>query len=335
MFLGLSNMSTSALPNTLVGASQAMKEIYHDLALISQSKATVLLRGESGTGKELLAKLIYENSPRSGKPFIKVNCAALSESLIESELFGHEKGAFTGAIQKRVGRFELADGGTIFLDEVGDLPLSAQVKLLRVLQEMSFERVGGMESISVDLRVIAATHRNLERAIVDGLFRQDLYYRLNVVPVYIPPLRERREDIPILVNHFVGQFNLENEKRVALSSEVIEFLSRYDWPGNVRELENCMERLVVLSAEALITLKNIPHGMKSYFNDLKEVTLSPRAQGKTSIAAAIEKIEQEALQKALERCGWVQAKAARLLGFTPRQVAYKIRKYHLTPGEWL
>jgi len=328
-------MSLATLSKPLIGASRAMKEIEQDLALIAPSRATVLLRGESGTGKELLAQRIFEGSPRAGKPFIKVNCAALSESLIESELFGHEKGAFTGALQRRPGRFELADGGTIFLDEVGDLPLPVQVKLLRVLQEMSFERVGGLETLSVDLRVIAATHRNLEKAIADGLFRQDLYYRLNVVPLYIPPLRERREDIPLLVEHFMQRFNLENGKQVALASDVIGVLSRYDWPGNVRELENCLERLVVLSGVAQVKLGDIPRGMQAYFDDIREVS-RPLAEGRRSsvpIAVKIEDMEKEALRQALERCGWVKARAARRLGFTPRQVAYKIRKYRLMPAE--
>jgi len=201
------------------------------------------------------------------------------------------------------------------------------------LQEMAFERVGGLETLSVDLRVIAATHRNLEKAIVDGLFRQDLYYRLNVVPLYIPPLRERCEDIPLLIEHFIARFNHENGKKVSLSPDIIGFLSRYDWPGNVRELENCLERLVVLSRVDRLSSKDIPRGMKAYFDDLQKVT--PAAKGPeapNSISAAMEIMEKEALKKALEHCGWVKARAARSLGFTPRQVAYKIRKYHLVPG---
>ncbi len=318
--------------NALIGASPIMKEIYNDLLLVGKSKATVLIRGESGTGKELIAKLIHERSPRAKKAFIKVNCAALSETLIESELFGHEKGAFTGAIQMRKGRFELADGGTIFLDEVGDLPLSVQVKLLRVLQEMSFERVGGAKTISVDVRVIAATHRDLEKAISEGRYRQDLYYRLSVIPIHVPPLRKRVEDIMPLTMHFMEKFNDENQKSVMLSKEMKELLLRYHWPGNVRELENCIERLVVLAREGVITLKNIPKGMSSYFNDIQEVSFKSHSKRKKdSLSHSMQDIEKEALLEALERCAWVQAKAGRLLGYTPRQVAYKIKKYKLSP----
>lgn len=324
----------TVISNPLIGASPVMNEIYNDLVLVGQSKATVLLRGESGTGKELIAKLIHERSARAKKPFIKVNCAALSESLIESELFGHEKGAFTGAFQMRKGRFELAHGGTLFLDEVGDLPLPVQVKLLRVIQEMEFERVGGVQTLSVDVRVIAATHRDLEKAILEGTYRQDLYYRLSVIPLCIPPLRDRVEDILPLIQHFIEKFNEENRKNVVLSQEMIDLLLRYHWPGNVRELENCMERLVVLARGGAVTLRNIPKGMEAYFNDIQEVSLKPRPRKKKdSLADAMQHIEKDALKEALERCAWVQAKAGRLLGFTPRQVAYKIKKYKLFPIE--
>lgn len=323
------------LSDALIGCSPSMKEVYRELVRVSQSKATVLLRGESGTGKELIAKLIHENSPRAHKPFIKVNCAALTETLLESELFGHEKGAFTGAIQMRKGRFELADGGTIFLDEIGDLPVPVQVKLLRVLQEMEFERVGGVDTLSVDVRTIAATHRELENAILEGTFRQDLYYRLNVVPIRLPPLRERREDIPLLVHHFLEKFNKENNKKVTLSNDIIQLFIQYDWPGNVRELENCMERLVVLAEDESVTFKTIPPAIETYFNDIQKVTPAVRAVQRTSLAQTMQGMEQEALKKALERSGWVQAKAARLLGMTPRQVAYKIKKYNLIPNDTL
>ncbi len=318
---------------SLIASSPSMKEILDDLPRVGRSRASILLRGESGTGKELIAKLIHELSPRADKPFIKVNCAALSDSLIESELFGHEKGAFTGAIQMRKGRFELADGGTLFLDEIGDLALPVQVKLLRVLQERSFERVGGMQTMKVDVRMISATHRNLEKSIAEGSFRQDLYYRLNVVPMHLPPLRERREDIPPLMAHFLTIFNLENQNEVTLSPEMLNFLSRYDWPGNVRELENCMERLVVLANPGEVRLNNIPTAMKNYFNDIREVTPSRSPDRKSSLDDTVADMEKEALFKALERSAWVQAKAGRLLGLTPRQVAYKIKKYKLIPSE--
>ncbi len=325
-------MSAPASTHSLIGASPVMRDIYDDLDLVSQSKATVLIRGESGTGKELIAQRIHASSPRNNQAFIKVNCAALSETLIESELFGHEKGAFTGAIQNRKGRFELAHGGTIFLDEVGDLPLAVQVKLLRVIQEMAFERVGGTETLSVDVRVIAATHRNLEKAIIEGKYRQDLYYRLSVIPILIPPLRERIEDIGPLVMHFLKKFNTENNKTVVLSQEMTDLLQHYHWPGNVRELENCMERLVVLARGGPVTLKNIPNGMSAYFKDIQQVSIKPSRRIKeNSLSDSIQQIEKAALKKALERCAWVQAKAGRLLGFTPRQVAYKIKKYKLFP----
>jgi len=327
-------MPIQTASDTLIGSSPAMKEIYEDLGRISRSKATVLLRGESGTGKELIAKMIHENSPRAGKPFIKVNCAVLSETLIESELFGHEKGAFTGALHAKKGRFELAHGGTIFLDEVGDLPLPVQVKLLRVLQEMTFERVGGLETVCVDLRAISATHRNLEQGIVDGSFREDLYYRLNVIPIHLPPLRERREDIPFLIHHFIEKFNKENHNTVSLSPVLVTFLNRYHWPGNVRELENCMERLVVLAEKGTVTTDTIPQAMRTYFNDIREVTPTRRTEQQGSLIETMEGLEKEALQRALDRSGWVQAKAARLLGFTPRQVAYKIKKHKLVPSEF-
>ncbi|MFQ5589373.1 MAG: sigma-54 interaction domain-containing protein [Nitrospiria bacterium] len=327
-------MNENALRNPLIGASPAMKEIYNDLLLVGKSKATVLIRGESGTGKELIAKLIHERSPRANRPFVTVNCAALSETLIESELFGHEKGAFTGAVQMRKGRFELADGGTIFLDEVGDLPLPVQVKLLRVLQEMQFERVGGAKTLSVDVRIIAATHRHLEKAISEGRYRQDLYYRLSVIPIHVPPLRARTEDILPLTAHFLQKFNVENQKTVALSREMEDLLLRYHWPGNVRELENCMERLVVLAREGTVTPGNIPRGMAAYFHDIQAVSVKPgRARNADRLTDAMQEIEKKALLEALERSAWVRAKAARLLGYTPRQVAYKIKKYRLSSKE--
>ncbi len=316
---------------TLIGCSAIVKEIYREVTRVGKSKATVLLRGESGTGKELVAKLIHENSPRAGGPFIRVHCTALTETLLESELFGHEKGSFTGAYQTRKGRFELANEGTIFLDEIGDLSLPVQVKLLRVLQEMEFERVGGIQTLSVDVRTITATHRNLEHAVREGTFRQDLYYRLNVVPIYLPPLRARREDIPLLIQHFLDKFNMENHKNVRLSGQIIQLLVQYDWPGNIRELENCIERLVVLAADGSVTLKTIPSGIETYFNDIRQVILTPSKAKKNSLTDSVHDMEREALKSALERSGWVYAKAARRLGITPRQVAYKVKKYRLVP----
>jgi len=308
-----------------------MQEVHKTLARVSTSRATVLIRGESGTGKERVARLIHESSPRARGPFVRVNCAALSESLLESEMFGHERGAFTGAVQTRRGRFEIAAGGTIFLDEIGDLSLSVQIKLLRVLQEKTFERVGGNQTISVDVRVITATHRALEQAIREGKFRQDLYYRINVVPIWLPPLRTRRSDVPLLINHFLRQFNMENGRAVKLSAPLVRLLVQYDWPGNVRELENCIERLVVLAEEETVTLETIPSSIATYFHDIQHVTFSPPATHAGSLSETISGMEQEAIRKALNRYGWVQARAARSLGMTPRQIAYKIQKYHLSP----
>lgn len=317
----------------IIGQSKKMQDVFHIVEQVSRSKATVLLRGESGTGKELIARSIHYNSPRADKPFIKLNCAALPETLLESELFGHEKGSFTGAIEMRRGRFELADGGTLFLDEIGDIPVTIQVKLLRVLQERRFERVGGVKTLSVDVRLIAATHRNLEAAIRAGAFREDLYYRLNVVPVFLPPLRDRKEDIPLLVEHFLERFNKENNKKVKLSPTVLDLMIRYDWPGNVRELENCIERLVVMAEEEGVRLDNIPEALGIYFGDIRQV--APFSEGKkpSSMTNIIESIERDQVLNALEKCAWVQAKAARLLGITPRQIGYRMRKYKIWPKE--
>jgi len=322
--------------DVLIGDAPEMQAVHKTLARVSASRATVLIRGESGTGKELVARLIHENSPRAGGPFVRVNCAALSESLLESEMFGHERGAFTGATQTRRGRFEMAAGGTIFLDEIGDLSLTVQVKLLRVLQEMTFERVGGNQTISVDVRVITATHLALEQAIVDGKFRQDLYYRINVVPICLPPLRTRKSDAPLLIDHFLRKFNAENARAVKLSAPLMRLLGEYDWPGNVREMENCIERLVVLAEDEMITFKTIPASIATYFNDIQQVTPHPPAARAgiampRSLVGTMAGMEQEAIVNALDRCGWVQARAARALGMTPRQIAYKIRKYHLAP----
>lgn len=316
----------------LVGQSQRMVDVYKSVLKVSQSKATVLLRGESGTGKELIARAIHYNSPRAKQPFIKLNCAALPETLLESELFGHEKGAFTGAGELRRGRFELADSGTLFLDEIGDMPPMIQVKLLRVLQETSFERLGGDKTIEVDVRLIAATHRNLEAAMKEGAFREDLYWRLNVVPIFLPPLRERKGDIPFLIEHFLGRFNKENHKEVEISPEMINLMMDYDWPGNVRELENCIERLVVLAENEKVAFDNIPETIRTYFKDMQAVTTPVVTRKPGSLSGRIESLEREQILQALEKCGGVQARAARLLGLTPRQIAYKMAKYKIRPS---
>jgi Nif-specific regulatory protein len=320
----------------LVGESEAMRAVYEAIRRVSHSAATVLLRGESGTGKELVAKAIHLAGPRARAPFVRLHCAAVTETLLESELFGHERGAFTGAVEMRKGRFELADGGTLFLDEVGDIPPAIQVKLLRVLQDKCFERVGGNRTLTVDVRVIAATHRDLEAMVRAGTFREDLYYRLNVVPIALPPLRDRQGDVPLLIEHFLARSNRENRRRVTLSAELLGLMSRYHWPGNVRELQNCVERLVVLAEQEHVTSTTIPPSLRTYFSDMKQVTASV-ASGihpdtvvrSERLADSLQEIERQHLLDALERTGWVQAKAARVLGLTPRQVAYKIKKFQL------
>jgi Nif-specific regulatory protein len=316
-------------PANIVGISKRMTEVYEAVERVSGTRATVLLRGESGTGKELIARAIHYNSPRATGPFIKLNCAALPETLLESELFGHEKGAFTGATQTRQGRFELAHGGTLFLDEIGDIPLSIQVKLLRVLQETRFERVGGDRTIEVDVRLIAATHRDLEKLVREGNFREDLYYRLNVVPIFLPPLRERREDIGLLIQHFLEKFNAQNHKQVKLDPAVVDMLNRYDWPGNVRELENCVERLVVMAGSDVVSKEDasrMTHFLFAAIQEQAEVTVKPRTD---SLPKSLEQIEREQILRALEKCGWVQARAARILGMTSRQIAYKMKKHKI------
>lgn len=311
-------------PSNIIGESKAMHEVYDIIGRVADADTTVLLRGESGVGKELVAHAIHYNSQRSANPFIRINCAALPENLIESELFGHEKGAFTGAITTRRGRFELADKGTIFLDEIGDLPIQTQVKLLRVLQEREFERLGSEKNIKVNVRIIAATSRNLEELVNLGRFREDLYYRLNVVPIFIPPLRERREDIPLLIEHFLNKFNKKHRKKVLLPKNVIKTLINYDWPGNVRELENTMERLVVMSVDGNITALDLPINIKE-----QSIKTRHTFRVKTALPSTIEEIEKAKIIDAMQKTGWVQVKAARLLGITPRQIGYKIRKYNI------
>ena len=305
----------------IIGQSDKMQEVFEEVHRVAPSKTTVLLRGESGTGKELIAKAIHYMSPRNRGPFIKFNCASIPEGLLESELFGHEKGAFTGAISSRKGRFELADRGTIFLDEIGDLPAALQPKILRVLQEKEFEKVGSEKTIKVAVRVIAATSRNLEKLVSQDKFREDLYYRLNVIPILLPPLKERGEDIPILIEYFLKKFNKENNRAVVLDNNALQVLLNYDWPGNVRELENTIERLVVMSRSDKITPSDlpIPLGIKRIKSQAESASLT----------SDIEDIEKINILNALEKTGWVQAKAARLLGITPRQIGYKIKKYSI------
>ncbi len=303
----------------IIGHSDSMQEVFAAVHRVAPAKTTVLLRGESGTGKELVAKAIHFMSPRSKGSFIRFNCASIPEGLLESELFGHEKGAFTGAINMRKGRFELADRGTIFLDEIGDLPLTLQPKILRVLQEKEFERVGGDRTIKVDIRLIAATSRNLETLVSEGKFREDLYYRLNVVPISLPSLRERKGDIPSLVDFFLKKFNEDNAKDVGISQEVMKLLVDYDWPGNVRELENTVERLVVMCSGKTATRADLPLNVRDA--SMRSFTV------KGSLPSTVQDIEKARIIDALEKTGWVQARAARMLGLTPRQIGYKIKTY--------
>jgi Nif-specific regulatory protein len=308
----------------IVGRSPAMNEVFEAIERVGGSRATVLLLGESGTGKELIARAIHYNSPQAEGPFITLNCAALPEHLVESELFGHEKGAFTGATALRKGRFELADGGTLFLDEIGELPLAMQSKLLRVLQERTFERVGGSKSITVQVRLIAATNRDLERAVADGTFRGDLYYRLKVVPIHIPPLRERREDIPLLVDHFLKRFRQEHQRPATIMPDALARLVEHQWPGNVREVENTIERLVIMGRQPQITLQDVVAAIGEPARPA-----STPGGGEASLTSSVEDLERQQILKAMEEAGGVQAKAAKELGITPRQLGYRLKKYGL------
>ncbi|MBL1264085.1 sigma-54 interaction domain-containing protein [Candidatus Methylomicrobium oryzae] len=307
----------------IVGAGPALTAVLNNVRRVAATDASVLIQGESGTGKELIARAIHSAGKRRDKPLIKVNCAALPSGLVESELFGHEKGAFTGAIAKRIGRFELADGGTLFLDEIGEIPLDIQVKLLRVLQEREFDRVGGKTPIKVDVRVIAATNRNLLQAVADKTFRDDLYYRLNVFPILMPPLRERSEDIPLLVSYLIGKFSKKLDKRVdGVGSKTLRLLQSYHWPGNIRELENVIERAIILSDEAVL---GIDAGL---LPGAAEPTLQSKHTGDDSLEA----VEREHIAAMLEKTQWViegERGAAQLLGMNPSTLRYRIKKLGL------
>ena len=325
--------------DNIVGHSAAMRRIFEQIRMVAKWNTTVLIRGETGTGKELIANAIHYNSPRSRGAYVRINCASLPETLLESELFGHEKGAFTGAVGARKGRFELADGGTLFLDEIGEISPAFQAKLLRVLQEGEFERVGGGRSLKVDVRVIAATHRNLEAAVDAGDFREDLYYRLNVMPINLPPLRERLEDIPEIARHLVSRLGKAQGRPLAISDSAVRRLTQYGWPGNVRELENCLERAAVMSPSGTIEAEQVRvdrgrGGREAEAERRQTVTDAPEdgedAGAGTARPPAVDPNdpsldERSRVIAALEQAGWVQAKAARLLGMTPRQIAYRIQ----------
>ena len=308
----------------IIGNSNAMRQVYEQVTQVARSNATVLLRGESGTGKEMIARAIHYNSLRSKRPFVAVNCGALPENLIESELFGHEKGAFTGADKARKGRFELAEGGTLFLDEIGEIPPQTQVKLLRVLQEREFQRVGGSETIKSNIRLIAATNKDLEAAIAEGSFREDIYYRLNVFTIFLPPLRERRSDILLLAEHFLEKYEVEHGKRIRrISTPAIDMLMAYHFPGNVRELENAIERAVLVCDTNVIHGHHLPPTLQTAENTDTVTDLS--------LEAAVAAFERDMIQDALKSTGGNIVRAADALGSTERIVGYKIKEYGIDP----
>lgn len=335
----------------VIGVSRAMQQVFAQVHLVAPTRSTVVLRGESGTGKELIARALHQLSPRAGGPFVKVNCAALPDTLLESELFGHDKGAFTGATHERKGRFELANEGTLFLDEIGDVSPAFQAKLLRVLQEREFERVGGTRTIKVDVRIVCATNRNLEDAVAKGEFRADLYYRINVVPIFIPSLRERAEDIPLLAEHFLAAFNRDNGRELRFTEAALASLKACRFPGNVRELENCVQRVATLTRGDVIDEINLPclqdlcHCAtllpQPAFTPVSALSSSRPPSGPADTPEvdwqAMDDLksldalpQRERLIRVMERAGWVQAKAARMLGISPRQMGYALRKHNIT-----
>ncbi len=311
----------------IIGNSNKMREVYQMISQVARSNATVLIRGESGTGKELVANAIHYNSRRSNHPFVKINCAALPVNLIESELFGHEKGAFTGALYQKLGKFEMAHKGTLFLDEIGSISPDVQVKLLRVLQERELERIGGNKTISVDVRIIAATNKNLEQAVIDNGFRSDLYYRINVFPIYMPPLRERKTDVLVLADYFLEKYTRENDKEVVrFSTPAIDMLMAYHWPGNVRELENAIERAVLLCEGKVINGYHLPPTIQT----AEESETLPSE----TLESAVEKLEREMIVEALKHTRGNISNAAKMLGSTIRKISYKMDKYGIDPHQY-
>ena len=313
-------IAATELKTEIIYKSSAMAEVLNLVARISDSQAAVLIQGESGTGKELIARAIHQASPRHAKPFVAINCAAIPETLFESELFGHEKGAYTGATERTRGRLEVAEGGTLFLDEVADIPLSFQVKLLRVLQEKEYQRLGAAQTLRTDVRIVSATNKNIQQLVDETKFRSDLFFRLNVIPIQIPPLRERREDIIPLVEHFIAKHARLNNRPIAgVSAEGMNLLMRYDYPGNVRELENIIERAVILARQTTLTMADLP--------------LQPAPPATVSLSHSlndqIENLERELLKKALIQTGNIQTRAAELLGISERVLRYKIEKYKI------
>jgi len=316
--------------DNLVGTSNPIKKIYDLIEKVADTDGTVLISGASGTGKELIARAIHYNSSRSERPLVVINCGAIPEELLESELFGHEKGAFTGAYKSRIGRFEMANGGTIFLDEIGEMSPALQVKLLRVLQEKKFERVGGTKTIHVDIRIIAATNKNLTTAINKGKFREDLYYRLNVIPMKVPPLKQRKSDIPLLIDHFMKKFQKGAEKKITgFSPEAMDAMLKYDWPGNVRELENVIKRLTILCDDEVVTVDDLPEHIPRKGRVVRVVEEDFLEKGET-LHDAVEDYEKRLILGALERSDWVKTKAAKLLNINRTTLVEKIKKQNLT-----
>lgn len=305
----------------IIGKSKSMQEIFKTIVDVAPTRANVMILGESGTGKELVARAIHFSSPRKNNNFVPINCAAIPEGLLESELFGHEKGAFTGAYERRIGKFEIANGGTIFLDEVGDIPLSLQAKLLRVLEQKEFMRVGGNRSISVDVRVISATNRPLEQMVMEGKFREDLYYRLRVITIEIPPLRERKEDIPLLVDHFIKEFSAENKKEIkGIEKEALEIFMHYRWPGNVRELRNTIETMVVMTRRKYLTVDDIPNHIKGKLTEKKTIEIE--------IGTPLSEVEKKIIINTLDYVKGNRREAARLLQIGLRTLQRKIKSFN-------
>jgi len=314
--------------DNLVGESPEMLAVFKTIRQVAPSSASVLLLGESGTGKELFAQALHQNSPRRTKPFIKVACAALPETLLESELFGHEKGSFTGAVYTRAGRFEAADGGTLFLDEIGDITPTVQVKLLRFLEEREFERVGGNKTFKVDVRIVAATHRDLKKKLEEGSFREDLYYRLNVIEIHIPPMRDRPGDIPLLAHHFLRKYSDANAKDLkGISDDVLALLLSHSWPGNVRELENAMERAVVLTSEGVLTPAHFPTLRRAAGADAPKPAAGMATLGVRIPGSTLADLEREAILRTLEAVGGSTSKAAAILDISARKIQYKLKEY--------
>ncbi len=317
-------------PYSLIGTSKPMLDIYNIIRTVAPTPTTILITGETGTGKELIARAIHENSPRKEKPFIKINCAAIPENLMESEMFGYEKGAFTGASHRKLGRFEQADTGTLFLDEIGDLPKDMQAKLLRTIQDREFERVGGVKTIKVDVRLIAATNRDLMQDVQDKRFREDLFYRINVLPITLPALRDRKNDIPLLINHFIEKFNSKLNRQIQkVEPEVEQFFIHYDWPGNIREMENLMERLILLAKDEVIRYAQIPPDLLTPLPS--DLISNDQADGsfKDIVKGQTEAVESHMIAKVLEQCGKNVTRAADRLGISRKGLQLKMIKYGL------